>query len=685
MSKTDLSYGKTTEILPIVERDEWLRPVADAIACRHRRYLDKLEAIEHSAGSLVDYANGYRYFGWQWDETLDGWWFREWLPGAHDVYIFGDFNNWQRTEIRMHRDLAGVWSAFFPAAMYRDRLTHGSLYKIHVHGDNSWMDRIPAYATRVVQDDETKNYTAQFWAPAEPFDWRGDAFDASQGGSLLIYEAHVGMAQEREGVGTYREFTEKILPIIKRDGYNAVQLMAIAEHPYYGSFGYHVSSFFAPSSRFGTPEELKELIRRAHELGLAVIMDLVHAHYVKNLNEGINELDGTDHLYSRPGEAGNQPYWDSKLFDYGKGEVQHFLLSNVKYWLDEFHFDGFRFDGVTSMLYHHHGYVTFDCRERYFDAGVNEDAIDYLTLANRLVHDFRPSAVTIAEDVSGMPGMCFPAADGGIGFDYRLGMAIPDYWIKLLKEVPDEKWNIWEMWSVMTNRLPEVKTVAYAESHDQALVGDKTIAFRLMDKEMYFHMDRASQNLIIDRGMALHKMIRLMTISTGGQAYLNFMGNEFGHPEWIDFPREGNGWSYAHARRQWSLARNGLLRYSWLGDFDRAMIRLIRKYRVLEDGYAWNLLMDEQNKTMVFSHGRLLFVFNWHPTASIPDYELPVQGPGKYVPILSTDEARFGGQERQTMDSAHFSFDVEDSEGNKYPRIRIYNTSRTATVYLRKR
>ena len=439
---------KTTEILPIVERDEWLRPVADAIACRHRRYLDKLEAIEHSAGSLVDYANGYRYFGWQWDETLDGWWFREWLPGAHDVYVFGDFNNWQRTEIRMHRDSAGVWSAFFPAAMYRDRLTHGSLYKIHVHGDNGWMDRIPAYATRVVQDDTTKDYTAQFWAPAEPFDWRGDAFDASQGGSLLIYEAHVGMAQEREGVGTYREFTEKILPIIKKDGYNAVQLMAIAEHPYYGSFGYHVSSFFAPSSRFGTPEELKELIRRAHELGLAVIMDLVHAHYVKNLNEGINELDGTDHLYSRPGEAGNQPYWDSKLFDYGKGEVQHFLLSNVKYWLDEFHFDGFRFDGVTSMLYHHHGYVTFDCRERYFDAGVNEDAIDYLTLANRLVHDFRPSAVTIAEDVSGMPGMCFPAADGGIGFDYRLGMAIPDYWIKLLKEVPDEEWNIWEMWSV---------------------------------------------------------------------------------------------------------------------------------------------------------------------------------------------------------------------------------------------
>ena len=580
----------------------------------------------------------------------------------------------------------GVWSAFFPTAMYRDRLRHGSLYKIHVHGDNGWLDRIPAYATRVVQDDETKNYTAQFWNPAEPFDWRGDAFDASKIGSLLIYEAHVGMAQEREGVGTYREFTEKILPVIKKDGYNAVQLMAVAEHPYYGSFGYHVSSFFAPRRACGTPEELKELIRRAHELGLAVIMDLVHAHYVKNLNEGINSLDGTDHLYSPPGEAGYQPYWDSKLFDYGKEEVQHFLLSNVKYWLDEFHFDGYRFDGVTSMIYHHHGYVTFDSRDRFFDEGVNGDALTYLTLANRLVHDFLPPAVTIAEDVSGMPGMCIPIADGGIGFDYRLGMAIPDFWIKQLKEVPDEQWDIWEMWSVMTDRLPEVKTVAYAESHDQALVGDKTIAFRLMDKEMYFHMDRASESVVIDRGMALHKMIRLMTLSTGGQAYLNFMGNEFGHPEWIDFPREGNGWSYAHARRQWSLAKNGFPALRVAGGFRQGDDQAgEKKYRILADGYAFNLLMDEHNKTMAFSHGDLLFVFNWHPAASIPDYELPVQAPGKYVPVLSTDERRFGGQERQSMTSEHFSFDAEKGDGQRQPHIRIYNTSRTATVYLRKK
>ncbi|MBR5801243.1 MAG: 1,4-alpha-glucan-branching enzyme, partial [Alistipes sp.] len=556
------------KVLAMVERDEWLQPVADKIADRHERYLKRMAAIESQAGSIVDYANGYRYYGWQWDDTLSGWWFREWLPEAYDVFIFGDFNSWQRTQLRLDKNRDGVWSIFLPNAMYGHLLTHGSLYKLHIHGKNGWHDRIPAYATRVVQDEQSKNYTAQFWNPEKPYKWKNKKFDISQVGDLLIYEAHVGMSQEEPKVGTYKEFTKKVLPRIKKAGYNAVQLMAIAEHPYYGSFGYHVANFFATSSRCGTPEELKALVDAAHKMGIAVIMDLVHAHYVKNQNEGILDLDGSGHHYSKRGEAGYQQYWDSMVFDYGKGGVEHFLLSNVKYWLDEYHFDGFRFDGVTSMLYYHRGYTDFDCREKFFDEGVDLDAVTYLTLANRLIHDFRPTAVTIAEDVSGMPGICCKIEDGGVGFDYRLGMAIPDFWIKMLKDTPDEDWNIWEMWSIMTNRLPGVKTVAYAESHDQALVGDKTIAFRLLDKLMYDSMDRACENMVVDRGMALHKMIRLFTISTGGEAYLNFMGNEFGHPEWIDFPREGNNWSYGYARRQWSLRDNGFLRYAFWADFD---------------------------------------------------------------------------------------------------------------------
>ena len=674
---------ETIAQLPIVKKDPWLEPNAEDMLRRYDRYRERLSAIGKECGSLTEYANGYFYFGFQYDDALRGWWFREWLPGAKDVYLFGDFNGWQRTQLPLKKDGCGVWSVFLPDETYGERLVHGSKVKMLVHGDNGWLERIPSYIRRVVQDEHTKDYTGQLWAPAEPFDWRGDSFDIASVGSLLIYECHVGMAQEKEGVGTYREFIKTILPHIKKAGYNTIQLMAVAEHPYYGSFGYHVSNFFAPSSRFGTPEELKALVRKAHTMGLAVIMDLVHSHYVKNINEGLNELDGTDHLYSPAGKAGDHPYWDSKLFDYGKEQVRHFLLSNIKYWLTEFHFDGFRFDGVTSMIYYHHGYTEFDSREKYFSPEVNEEALCYLTLANRLIHDLYPHAVTIAEDVSGMPGMCAAAEEGGVGFDYRLGMAVPDFWIKLLKEVPDEQWDIWQMWNMMTDRLPYVKTVAYCESHDQALVGDQTIAFRLMNKQMYTDMNRAAQNVVIDRGMALHKMIRLFTISLAGQAYLNFMGNEFGHPEWIDFPREGNGWSYAHARRLWSLAENGFLRYSYLGAFDRAMLKLVRKYDILGSGYAYNHLMDTANQTLAFSHGTTVFVFNWHPRNSIPDYAIPVPEPGRYRIVLTSDAPEFGGYGRIDPAVKAFSFSQTDSDGSTRPYIRIYNLCRSALVLTR--
>ena len=674
---------ETIAQLPIVKKDPWLEPNAEDMLRRYDRYRERLSAIGKECGSLTEYANGYFYFGFQYDDALRGWWFREWLPGAKDVYLFGDFNGWQRTQLPLKKDGCGVWSVFLPDETYGERLVHGSKVKMLVHGDNGWLERIPSYIRRVVQDEHTKDYTGQLWAPAEPFVWRGDSFDIASVGSLLIYECHVGMAQEKEGVGTYCEFIKTILPHIKKAGYNTIQLMAVAEHPYYGSFGYHVSNFFAPSSRFGTPEELKALVRKAHTMGLAVIMDLVHSHYVKNINEGLNELDGTDHLYSPAGKAGDHPYWDSKLFDYGKEQVRHFLLSNIKYWLTEFHFDGFRFDGVTSMIYYHHGYTEFDSREKYFSPEVNEEALCYLTLANRLIHDLYPHAVTIAEDVSGMPGMCAAAEEGGVGFDYRLGMAVPDFWIKLLKEVPDEQWDIWQMWNMMTDRLPYVKTVAYCESHDQALVGDQTIAFRLMNKQMYTDMNRAAQNVVIDRGMALHKMIRLFTISLAGQAYLNFMGNEFGHPEWIDFPREGNGWSYAHARRLWSLAENGFLRYSYLGAFDRAMLKLVRKYDILGSGYAYNHLMDTANQTLAFSHGTTVFVFNWHPRNSIPDYAIPVPEPGRYRIVLTSDAPEFGGYGRIDPAVKAFSFSQTDSDGSTRPYIRIYNLCRSALVLTR--
>lgn len=663
--------------LKLVRTDPWLEPAEKEIEARLQRFRHRLVEIEKDFGSLLKFADGYKYFGFNYDRDRKGWTYREWAPLARDLFLFGEFNNWQRTALRMTKNEFGIWEIFLADEIWGDRFVHGSNVKVLVHGENGWHERIPAYAKRVVQDEYSKNYDCQLWFPQDGFDWRGDNFKLTKAAKLFIYECHVGMSLEKEGIGTYREFADSILPRIKDAGYNAIQLMALHEHPYYGSFGYHVSNFFAPSSRFGTPEDLKYLIHKAHHMGIAVIMDLVHSHTVKNFNEGINQFDGSESQYFHPGSRGIHPDWDSMLFNYGKTEVLRFLLSNIKYWMKEFHLDGFRFDGVGSMMYFHHGHTEFGEREKYFTEGVEYDAIIYLQLANKLIKSINSGAVTIAEDVTGMPGLTFPIQDGGLGFDYRLGMGIPDFWIKLLESGQDEDWNMWDIWNTLSNRLPGVGTVSYCESHDQALVGDKTIAFRLMDADMYWNMGKDQESLVIDRGIALHKMIRLITITLGGTAYLNFMGNEFGHPEWIDFPREGNNWSYWYARRQWSLRDNPDLKYHYLADFDKAMITSFRDYDVFSHEFAEQLYIDEWHKTIICARAGLIFVFNFHPTMSVPDYEMPVLALGKYRVILSSDSVEFGGFGRIDETIPYNSF---GKEGTDRPHLKIYMPNRTAFV-----
>ena len=661
--------------MKIVEKDSWLNPVADEVEKRYERFQNRLKAIENQFGSLGTFASAHHFFGFHYDHHRRGWWYREWAPCAHYISIFGDFNGWKRYDNPLENVGNGVWEIFFPDSEYKTKLVHGSLLKIIVQSSIGEQERIPIYINRVVQDENTKDFSAQFWNPENQYVFENQTPTLNDE-PLLIYESHVGMAQEKEDVGSYNEFITNVLPRIKADGYNAVQLMAIAEHPYYGSFGYHVSNFFAASSRFGTPEELKNLVDTAHGMGLLVIMDLVHSHTVKNIREGLNLFDGTEYQYLKPGKEGEHPQWDSKLFNYGKTETLQLLLSNVRYWLDEYHFDGFRFDGVTSMLYKNHGIgETFDDPWKYFGDNVDNDAVTYLQLANKLIHDIDNKNITIAEDVSGMPGICAKIDDGGIGFDYRLGMGLPDFWIKVLKDQTDEQWNMHEFFFTMTNRLYDVKTIAYAESHDQALVGDKTLAFRLMDKEMYTSMAKNQQNLIVDRGIALHKMIRFFTICLGGDAWLNFMGNEFGHPEWIDFPRYDNGWSYKYAKRQWSLADADYLKYHWLGDFDKAMLDFVKKNKIMQAEPAWLLQADEDNKTIVFERNNLIFVFNWGQK-SLPDYKIKVKRTGDYKIIFSSDDKCFGGFENIDK-NAIFPSERNDDEVT----MKIYNVARTAAVY----
>ena len=486
----------------------------------------------------------------------------------------------------------------------------------------------------------------------------------------LIYECHIGMSSEQEKVASFEEFRRDVLPRVQDLGYDVLQIMALQEHPYYGSFGYQVSNFFALSSRFGTPEEFKALVDDAHGRGIAVIMDIVHSHAVSNELEGLGRLDGRDDLYFYKGAAGHHPAWGSRCFDYGKDEVKSFLLSNCKFWMEEYHLDGFRFDGVTSMLYWDHGLGTdFGSYEQYFGPGVDENAVCYLGLANQLIHELNRNAITIAEDVSGMAGLAAPFEAGGVGFDFRMAMGIADHWIKWIKELSDDDWNMGSIWWELTNKRADEKTISYAECHDQALVGDKTIIFRLIDKDMYWSMEKGSQNMLVDRGVALHKLIRLITAATCGGGYLNFMGNEFGHPEWIDFPREGNGWSFAHARRLWSIADNPSLRFGGLQEFDKAMIHALRDEKVLDEPPV-QLWVNEGDKVLVFARRNLIFAFNFNPSKSFDNYGFGAPE-GEWSKLLDSDELRFGGFGRLPQGERHITQDGQ---------LKLYLPARCAVV-----
>jgi 1,4-alpha-glucan branching enzyme len=679
MSETPKSKSKATDGTGLIDRDPWLAPLAGALRHRFQRYQDARRRISTAEGSLERFAQGHHFFGLTRGEHegQPGVWYREWVPKAIALALIGDFNDWDRLAHPLHPNEFGVWSRFFPDREFGGRLTHGSRVKVHVHSAIGPRDRVPAYIRRAIYDPATHDFCGQYWNPPEPHAWHQTT--PRMAGSLRVYEAHVGMATEQERVGTYAEFTAQVLLRIATAGYNAVQLMAIQEHPYYGSFGYQVSSFYAPSSRFGTPEDLKSLIDAAHGHGLLVLLDLVHSHAVKNVNEGLNHFDGTEYQYFHAGGRGQHPAWDSLCFDYGKWEVIRFLLSNVSYWLEEFHFDGFRFDGVTSMVYLDHGLGRpFGGYGDYFPPHVDEDAVTYLQLANELVHTLRPAALTIAEDVSGMAGMARPLDEGGLGFDYRLAMGIPDNWIKLLKERPDEQWHMGALYHTLSNRRAGEKHVAYAESHDQALVGDKTIAMWLINADIYWSMAKGSQNLTVERGMALHKMIRLVTFALGGEAYLNFMGNEFGHPEWIDFPREGNHFSYKYARRQWSLADDPLLRYHALGAFDRAMLALDTRYSLLERPPAEKLQEHEDRKLLIFRRGPLVFAFNFHPQQSCPDYRCGVPVAADFKLVLTTDDLWFGGHGELLPGQIYPHQDIKWDDRSQ--SIQIYIPARTALV-----
>jgi 1,4-alpha-glucan branching enzyme len=661
-------------ISSLLNNDPYLNPYKKIIHNRITKIRDLENQLTSGNGDLLSFSGGHKYFGLHFEEGM--WVFRELAPNATGIFLIGDMTDWkEHEEYALQRiDRKGIWEIVLPEAA----LAHGAHYRLKMYWKNGEGNRIPSYARRVVQDPATLIFSAQVWRPTCEYTWKHTDFRCSKD-APYIYEAHIGMAQDKEGVGTFSEFRQNVLPRIARLGYTVLQLMGIQEHPYYGSFGYHVSSFFAVSSRFGTPEEFKELIDAAHGMGIAVIIDIVHSHAVNNEVEGLSRFDGTLYQYFHDGARGNHHAWDSRCFDYSKEMTLHFLLSNCRYWMEEYLLDGFRFDGITSMLYLHHGLgEAFTSYDQYFNESVDEDALSYLALSNCLIHEIRPDALTIAEDISGMPGLAVPFEKGGIGFDFRLAMGVPDFWIKVIKEMRDEDWPLEQLWFELTNRRRDEKTVGYAESHDQALVGDKTLIFRLIDSDMYSGMHVWDDNLQVDRGMALHRLIRIFTLATAGHGYLNFMGNEFGHPEWIDFPRQGNNWSYHYARRQWHLVDNPELKYRFLSDFDEKMISLAKKYQLHLEANLELVYQHSDDKVIIFRRYPLVFVFNFHPTSSYSDYSFGIQK-GKYQMIFDSDSKSFGGHGRLRQGQIHETLPFDESLHTGF-YLSLYLPTRTALV-----
>ncbi|KAL6251544.1 alpha-1,4-glucan branching enzyme [Rhinocladiella similis] len=676
------SNGAAPDGTGVIQLDPWLEPFRDALKHRFAKAQKWIKSIDETEGGLEKFSRGYENMGFTFSPNGDIT-YREWAPNAEQAYLIGEFNNWNRESHPMKKNHYGVWELHLPAKDGVPAIAHNTKLKISmVIPGGERIERIPAWITRVTQDlSVSPVYEAVLWNPPQSERYVFKNPRPPYPKSARIYEAHVGISSPDLKVATYKEFTKNMLPRIKWLGYNVIQLMAIMEHAYYASFGYQVNSFFAASSRYGTPDDLKELIDTAHGMGITILLDVVHSHASKNTLDGLNMFDGSDHLYFHEGAKGRHELWDSRLFNYGHHEVLRFLLSNLRFWMEEYQFDGFRFDGVTSMLYTHHGIGTgfSGGYHEYFGPSVDEDGVVYLMLANEMLHNIYPNCITIAEDVSGMPALCLKLSLGGVGFDYRLAMAVPDMYIKLLKEKSDDQWDIGNIAFTLTNRRHGEKTIAYCESHDQALVGDKSLMMWLADAEMYTHMSTLTEfTPTIERAMSLHKMIRLVTHALGGEGYLNFEGNEFGHPEWLDFPRAGNDNSFWYARRQLNLTEDHLLRYKFLNEFDRSMQWTEEKYGWLHSPQAYVSLKNESDKVLVFERAGLLWIFNFHPTMSYTDYRVGVEVPGVYRIVLDTDDTQFGGLGRNAKETRFFTTDMPWNDRKNF--TQVYIPTRTALV-----
>ena len=667
----------------IINQDHSLKPFELEIKERMELYKEKLNEIKNKEKSLENIAKSYKSMGINLMPNGDIK-YREYAPGAKGISLFGEFNNWNKEQFWAKKDKFGFWELIIPNENGAPKIQHGQIVKVNVVlEDGNWMERNPIWSHYLIQNKESIILENIFWNPEIKYKWKYPQKHIKKPESLRIYEVHIGLSSFDPKINSYKEFADTILPRVKKTGYTAIQFMAIMEHAEYASFGYHVNYLFAISSRFGTPEEFMYLIDKCHENGLFVIMDIIHSHASPNVNDGFNYWDGTDHLYFHGGNLGNHVQWNSKLYNYSSYETLRLLLSNCAYYIKEYRIDGFRFDCVTSMLYSHHGidYNFTGNYKEYFNEFFNLESSVYLMLANSLIHKLNPEAITIAEDFSGTPGLCRPVEEGGLGFDYKLNMKICDKWKQYLLYKKDEEWNIEDIIYTLKNRRYKEKNISYCESHDQSFVGNCSLSSLLFSSERFWNMSNNSpETPVIGRGISLHKMIRLLTFALGGEGYLSFMGNEFGCPDSLDFPKKENRFSYSHSRRRWDLCDNKDLRYRFLYKWEIIMNILEEIFHFIESEEEYISTKHEDDKVIVFEKGVLLFIFNFHPVKDFQDYQIGTKWGTPHKIILDSDEKRFMGKGRLNHTSSYST--VKKSFKNRPYNMKLDMPSRTCMILI---
>ncbi|KAH9651980.1 SBE3 [Citrus sinensis] len=541
---------------------------------------------------------------------------------------------------------------------YTPGIPHGSKYRVYFNTPDGPLERIPAWATYVQPDADGKEAFAIHWEPSPEFAYKWRNTRPKVPKSLRIYECHVGISGSKPKISSFNEFTEKVLPHVKEAGYNVIQLFGVVEHKDYFTVGYRVTNLYAVSSRYGTPDDFKRLVDEAHGLGLLVFLDIVHSYSAADQMVGLSQFDGSNDCYFHtaqiiffcvvlyyahmiPGKRGFHKYWGTRMFKYDDLDVLHFLLSNLNWWVVEYQIDGFQFHSLSSMIYTHNGFasLTGDLEE-YCNQYVDKDALLYLILANEILHALHPNIITIAEDATYYPGLCEPTTQGGLGFDYFLNLSASEMWLSFLENTPDHEWSMSKIVSTLVgNGQYSDKMIMYAENHNQSISGGQSFAEILFGEISEHSPD--TNNLLL-RGCSLHKMIRLITFTIGGHAYLNFMGNEFGHPKRVEFPMPSNNFSFSLANRHWDLLANRL--HSNLYSFDQELMKLDENAKVLLRGSPSVHHVNDAKMVICYMRGPLVFIFNFHPTDSYEDYSVGVEEAGEYQIILNTDESKFGGQ-----------------------------------------